>query len=199
MSIDLWLAFAVFALATSVTPGPNNTLLMASGLNSGIVRTLPFLAGIQIGFNSMLILAALGLGQLFDRLPAVQTAMRLAGGALLVWFAWKLATAPTGKSAACARSMLGFTEGALFQMLNPKAWIMCITAVTVFLPPDAGWTVLPLAVAIWIAIGTPCNLLWIGGGRMLSRVIDGPDVARRVNFAFAGLLLVSLAPVLLAD
>lgn len=198
MSIDLWLAFAAFAMVTSVTPGPNNTLLIASGLNSGVVRTLPFLAGIQIGFNSMLVLAAIGLGQVFDRFPAVQTAMKLAGGALLVWFAWKLATAPTGNSAASAQSTLSFTEGALFQVLNPKAWIMCITAITVFLPADAGWTVLPLAVAIWIAIGTPCNLLWIGGGRMLSRIIDRPDVARRVNFAFAALLLVSMAPVLLA-
>lgn len=197
MSVDLWLAFAAFVLVTTVTPGPNNTLLMASALNAGIVRTLPFLAGIQIGFSAMLVLAAIGLGQLFDRLPALQTAMKLAGAVLLVRLAWKLAIAPAGRTAAGAARTLSLAEGALFQLLNPKAWIMCLTAITVFLPPEAGWTVLLPAVVIWIAIGTPCNLLWIGGGQALSRIIRDPAAARRVNVALAALLVATIAPVLL--
>lgn len=194
MPLDLWLAFAGFVVVGVITPGPNNTLLMASSLNFGLNKTVPFLAGIQGGFAVMFFFVSLGLGQLFDAIPLTQSVIKFAGAAFLVWFAWKIATSPIATSSAEARS-LSFVEGAAFQFLNPKAWIICLSAVSVYMPNDASLAVIALAMATWIAIGVPCNLAWMLGGRALSALTTRPRTARLINLSLAGMLLLSIIPV----
>lgn len=194
MPLDLWLGLAGFVVVGAITPGPNNTLLMASSLNFGLLKTAPFLAGIQGGFALMFFMVSLGLGQLFDVLPLLKSVIKYAGAAFLVWFAWKIATSPIAKSSAEARS-LSFLEGAAFQFLNPKAWIICLASVSVYLPTDASLVVIAVAIATWIVFGVPCNFAWMLGGRALSALTERPKTARVINLSLAGMLLLSIIPV----
>lgn len=195
MPLDLWLGFAGFVIIGAITPGPNNTLLMASSLNFGLMRTVPFLAGIQLGFAAMFALMSLGLGQLFEVLPWLQVSLKYAGATFLVWFAWKIATAPVASASLQAKA-LRFFEGAAFQFLNPKAWIICLAAVSVYMPADASPIEIGIGMLTWVGIGTPCNLAWMIGGRMLAALTTRPKIARGVNLALALLLLGSIVPVL---
>lgn len=195
MSPDLWIGLAGFVVIAAITPGPNNTLLMASSLNFGFRNTVPFLAGIQGGFGLMFVLVSLGVGQLFEALPALQTFIRYAGAAFLIWFAWKIASSPILETAVEARS-LGFLEGMAFQFLNPKAWIICLSSVSVYMPPDASPAVIGLGVGTWIFVGVPCNVAWMVGGRLLAALTERPRTARVVNLSLALLLVASIIPVL---
>ena len=124
MTAELLLAFAGFAFVSSVTPGPNNAMLLASGVNYGFRRTVPHIAGISLGCVAMLILVGLGLGRLFAAVPQLYLILRYAGAAYLLWLAWKIATAgPMTDQKAASRPMT-FWQAAAFQWVNPKAWIL---------------------------------------------------------------------------
>jgi threonine/homoserine/homoserine lactone efflux protein len=194
VDFDVWLGLAGFVMIGAITPGPNNTLLMASSLNSGFAKTLPFLAGIQSGFALMFLMLSLGLGQLFDLFPLLKEGLKYAGAAFLVWFAWKIATSPIASSSSESKT-LNFLEGTAFQFLNPKAWIMCLSAVSVYMPEETGAQVIAIGIATWVVVGIPCNVAWMLGGRALSSITQRPKTARAINILLALLLLLSIAPV----
>ncbi len=194
MPIELIVAYTIFAFVGAATPGPNNFLLLASGIRAGFRRTLPFVFGISLGFATLLGLIGAGLGQLFLRFPQAQLALKVLGTAYFLWLAWKIVTAPAARDDD-KRPLMGFWTGAAFQYVNPKAWLVCITAVSLYLPVDSGYGALALLVVIAIAVGMPANLAWAGAGQGMRRFIASPVYLRRFNLIMAALLILSIIPV----
>lgn len=203
--IEIW-GFALFAYVASATPGPNNVLLTAVGASVGIRRGLPALAGIAGGFAMMIFVLAVSVGQtvtLTD--PGVQIGMRIIGFAVLLWLAWKIATAPVTPEGAPADTdearvperMVGFFGAALFQWVNPKAWIVCAAAIAAYLNVDQA--LLPQATLLavtFIAAATIGCLPWLAIGKLVGRYLKG-NRARAFNYAMAALLIISVVPILL--
>lgn len=189
MDIQLMLSVALFATVTSGTPGPNNVMLTASGANFGYWRTLPHMVGIVIGILVMNVLVAAGLGVVFERYPAVQSTLKVAASSYLIYLAWKIATAETsrvdGESDARPMSLMG---GALFQFLNPKAWMMVITAIGSFtLTGDDYWMSVFWVAVIFMLMGFPCISLWAAFGTVVGRFLSSPAALRWFNLIMGGL------------
>ena len=130
MQLETFLALILFAFTTSITPGPNNMMLFASGVNFGFARTIPHMLGIGAGFLSLLIAVGLGLGALLRSVPVVYTALKFAGGAYLLWVAWKIGTSRSLSDGKAGAKPMTFLGAAAFQWVNPKAWVMAVTAMT---------------------------------------------------------------------
>ena len=197
MHLELVAAYIVFAFVGAATPGPNNFLLLASGIRAGFRQTLPFVFGISLGFATLLGLVGAGLGQLFLRFPEAQIALKILGTAYFLWLAYRLVTARAARNDD-ARPLMGFWTGAAFQYVNPKAWLICITAVSLYLPSGSGLDALALLVVLAIAVGMPANLAWAGAGQGMRRFITSPLYLRRFNLVMAALLVMSIIPVWLS-
>lgn len=196
MPSELLLAFAAYAFVTSITPGPNNTMLLASGANFGFRRTVPMLLGVTVGFSFMVLAVGLGMGGIFTASPVLHDIVRLIGAAYLVYLAWRLAaSALTGLEAAQARP-LGFMRMAAFQWVNPKAWVMAIGAVATYVPQEHFVANMLLFSGIYLAINAPCVTVWAAFGTLLRRFFATPMRQRVFNAAMALLLLCSLYPIL---
>jgi threonine/homoserine/homoserine lactone efflux protein len=202
MTLDLFLAFAAFALVSSVTPGPNNLMLMASGTNFGLVRSLPHMLGVSIGFVAMVLLVGLGLVGLFKAFPIAYVILKWISVAYLLYLAWKIATAapPSAKGGAQALDAkpLRFEQAALFQWVNPKAWTMALTAVTVYAPTKPNPFLGLVAVAvIFGVINLPSVGLWTLMGAQMRRFLDDPRKLSAFNLTAALLLVATLYPVIM--
>ena len=197
MTYDAVLALSAFALVTSLTPGPNNLMLMASGANFGFRRTVPHMLGIGIGFTVMVVLVGLGLQQVFVTWPVAHTVLKAVSVLYLVWLAWKIAraSAPAGQDGAGGGRPFTFLEAAGFQWVNPKAWAMALTAVTVYAPGREVWAVVMVAV-IFGAINLPSVSTWTVAGQGIRRILTNPARLRAFNVTMAGLLVLSLVPML---
>jgi threonine/homoserine/homoserine lactone efflux protein len=195
MNSDLLYALVVFAFVTSITPGPNNLMLMASGANFGFRRTLPHMLGIGIGFTIMLVLVGLGLIQLFDAWPTSYDILKVLSVLYMLWLAWKTATAAGLSRADGVGKPMTFLQAAAFQWVNPKAWAMSLTAMTAYAPDRAGFTILIVAL-IFGLVNFPSVSVWTVLGQQMARLLT--NHARRVvfNVMMAALLLASLIPVL---
>lgn len=202
MPLDLLLALLAFAFATSVTPGPNNLMLLASGVNFGLRRTVPHLLGAGVGFAVMVALVGMGLGRVLEAWPRLHTAMRVTGVAYLPWLAWKLAGAGVvrpedGGDAARGRPMT-FLGAAAFQWVNPKGWVLAVTATATYTVPDRFAASALLVAAVFGAVALPASGIWAAFGVWLRRWLDEPRVVRAFNISMAVLLVLSLWP-LVAD
>lgn len=191
MSFDLWIALVVFAFVSTATPGPNNLLLLTSGLRVGLFRSLPFIFGISVGFSALLVAVGYGLGQMFERFPTMQLALRTVGTAYFLWLAWGLVRADPAGSAKEERD-LDFWTGVIFQTVNPKAWLMCITAIALFLPAAWSTGTLALLVVTFAVIGFPANMAWAGAGQLLRRLVSDVRRMRIFNAIMAALLVLSI-------
>jgi len=198
LSVDLLFAFVLFALVTSITPGPNNMMLLASGLNFGFRRTVPHIFGISIGFMVLVLAVGFGLGAVFKAYPMVYTALRYAGGAYLLYLAWKVATAgPADGVAEADRQPLGFWGAAAFQWVNPKAWVMAVGAISTYTPLQ-GYFFNVIAIALLFAlVNAPAVGLWAGCGTALRKVLQDPKWLRVFNIGMAILLVASLYPLVI--
>jgi threonine/homoserine/homoserine lactone efflux protein len=195
MQIDLLLPLVLFALATSITPGPNNLMLMASGANFGLRATVPHMLGVGLGFVFLCICTGLGLVQIFDRWPVTKVALTLASAIYLVWLAWKFGTAaPVREGEARGRPMT-FLSAAAFQWVNPKAWAMAITAVTAYTADQSVGAVILVAV-IFGVVNIPSVGLWVIAGQEMRRFLTSPTRLRAFNWTMAGLILLTLWPML---
>ncbi len=199
------LSLAGFAFAASITPGPNNLMLMASGTNFGFRRSLPHLAGVSLGFALLLVLVGLGLAQLFDRVPNLARAMQLVCLAYLGWLAWRLARTPVDDAPAATDAgtevsgrPLSFLQAAMFQWVNPKGWAMGLTAMSVYLP-DPGLASVLLVTAVFGIVNVPCVSSWALLGVNIRRWLQGAHRLRRFNVAMAVLLVASVVPVMVAQ
>lgn len=198
MPTDLLLAFTGFAFATSVTPGPNNMMLLASGVNFGFRRAIPHMLGVTLGFVFLVIVVGLGLGGLLTAVPALYAALKVASVLYMLWLAWKIATsgpiAIDGDNPA-ARPMT-FLEAALFQWVNPKGWAMALTATATY---TVAGNYLPSLIMMAVTFGiinVPSAAAWVGFGTGLRKLLQDPVKVRIFNVTMAVLLIASLYPIL---
>jgi threonine/homoserine/homoserine lactone efflux protein len=190
--------FTLFAIAGSVTPGPNNVMLTASGANFGFRRTLPHILGVCIGFPLMVAAIGIGLGRVFEEVPVVHSVLKVAGSAYLLWLAWRVASAGAAEPGDAGARPLSFLEAAAFQWINPKAWIMATGAISTF--TLAGEAMLPQVLtiaAIFTVISVPSATVWTLLGIGIARLLKSPLGLRLFNFAMGGLLALSVAWILL--
>ncbi len=190
-------AFGGFVLVSSITPGPNNTMVLASGVNFGFVRTIPHLLGISSGFALMIALIGLGLGSLFTALPWTWPLLRVAATVYLVYLAYKLATAGGVQDRQVARPM-SFLQAAAFQWVNPKAWVMAVGACSAYVLHPNLWLNVLLLAGLSAIINLPSVAVWAVFGASLRRWLARPRVLRVFNVTMALLLLGSLWPILAA-
>jgi threonine/homoserine/homoserine lactone efflux protein len=196
MTAELLLAFIAFAFVTSITPGPNNMMLLASGVNFGVRRSIPHMLGISIGFMVLVAAVGLGLGQVFERVPLLHDVLRYAGAAYLLYLAWKIAQAgtPQGSDTPGARPFT-FFQAAAFQWVNPKAWIMAIGAITTYTPHEGFISNVLLIAALFALVNCPSVGLWTVAGSLLRAWLDNPRALRAFNICMALLLVLSLYPI----
>lgn len=185
------LALAGFAFVTSITPGPNNLMLLASGTNFGLRRSLPHLLGISLGFGVMLVLVGLGLGEVFTRYPALHGVLKWASLAYLLYLAWKVAHAAPPTASEVRGQPMGFVAAALFQAVNPKAWAMSLTAVTAY--SELG---VAAVAAVFVLVNLPCCGSWALLGEQMRRWLHRPRALRAFNWCAAGLMVLSVLPLL---
>jgi len=196
MTPDLILALILFALASSITPGPNNIMLLASGANFGLRRTVPHMLGISVGHAVMVALIGLGLLELFIVLPWLRPALMAVCAAYLLWLAWKIAIAAAPDPGRAGGRPFSFLQAAAFQWVNPKAWYMGIYAQTHFAPNDAGWLGALVVPVVFAMVNLPSVAVWAAMGTQLRRWLDGPGRLKAFNITMALLLVVSLYPML---
>ena len=172
-------------------------MIMTSGLNHGVRKSLPHLLGINLGFTLMLLVVGMGLGSLFERFPIFHTGIKLAGMLYLLFLAWKIATTPTGPSSQAKAKPLTFIEAAIFQWLNPKAWVMITGAVATYTSQSFNIHLQVLMIAgIFLALGPSCTATWLFGGVTLKRFLSQPQYLKVFNVSMALLLVVSVRPVI---
>jgi len=197
MPLSLLAPLALFSFVGAMTPGPNNVMLASSGLNYGVRRTLPHMAGITLGIMLMLVIAGIGLGALFQQWPALHRLMQGVCAAYLLYLAWRIATAPTEPEQASAGKPFSFLQALAFQWVNPKAWAYAMTVVAVYIPPTHFFLNLCVAALVCGLIGIPAALIWTLFGRALRRLLQQPATVRRFNVCMALLLVTSLWPMLM--
>ncbi len=195
LSFDLLLAFTLFAFVTSITPGPNNMMLLASGVNFGFSRTLPHMLGISVGFFVLVLAVGFGLGSVFKAWPVLYTILRYVGAAYLLYLAWKIATSgPASDNVDSQGKPLSFISAALFQWVNPKAWIMAIGAISTYTPMQGYFYNVVVISAVFALINLPSVGVWAGFGSLLRNVLRDPLGLRIFNGVMAALLVASLYP-----
>ena len=195
MTHDILLALLAFAFSTSVTPGPNNMMLLASGANFGFRRTLPHMFGISIGHSFMVFLVGLGLAGVFKAEPRLVLMLKLGAVAYMLWLAWKIAHAAPPKEGRAGGKPFTFAQAAAFQWVNPKAWAMALTAVTVYAPGGEVATT-ALVAGVFASVNLPSVSVWAAAGQALRRWLATAGRMRVFNITMAVLLVLSLWPVL---
>ncbi|MDX5383190.1 MAG: LysE family translocator [Rhodobacterales bacterium] len=195
MTLDSLLALSAFALVSSITPGPNNLMLMASGANFGFRRTVPHMLGIGLGFGFMIVLVGLGLVRIFDAFPVTHLILTVVGVAYLLWLAWKIAHAAAPDAARAGARPFSFLQAALFQWVNPKAWQMALTAITLYAPDRSVVAILWVGL-VFVVINLPSVSTWTVMGQQMGRILSSPARLRAFNWSMAALLVASLIPVL---
>lgn len=196
MNIEILTALCSFAFVSSVTPGPNNLMLMTSGANFGIWRTIPHLLGIVFGFVLMVILVGTGLVRVFEAYPLSQELLRVCSIVYLSYLAVRIAMAKS-PSAKFSGRPLNSLQGALFQWVNPKAWAMALTAVTVYAPSHS-LAAVGLIALICGVINMPSVFVWVLLGSKMQRLLDSEARFKTFNYCMAALLLATLYPVIFA-
>lgn len=196
MPLDTFLALLLFAFTTSITPGPNNMMLFASGVNFGFRRTIPHMLGIGAGFLSLLLGVGLGLGALLHTVPAVYITLKFAGGAYLVWIAWKIATSRSLSEGKTGVKPMSFLAAAAFQWVNPKAWVMAVTAMATYTNEQLYLISVLLVGLAFAAVNVPSVSTWAGFGSALREWLSEPVRLKWFNITMAVLLVLSLWPML---
>lgn len=196
MNYEVVIALALFSFVSSITPGPNNLMLMASGANFGVRRTIPHMLGVALGFTFMVLLVGVGLVQAFDAVPESYMVLKVFSVIYLLYLAWRIAHAAPLSNQDREGSPLTFIQAALFQWVNPKAWTMALTALSVY-SPSQSFASVALVAGVFGSINLPCISFWTGMGQQLQRVLTNPIRLRVFNVAMALLLVASLYPVLI--
>ncbi len=194
-----WLAMLGFAFVTAFTPGPNNTMLMISGANFGFARSLPHMLGISLGFPVMVLAVGLGLGGFFEAYPQAHRILTYVAFAYLLWMAWKLAFAGRvdGEGVRVGRPM-SFLAAALFQWVNPKAWVMAVSALALYVAPtEPPLTAVSRVAAAFALTAFPSTVVWCLFGTAISRYLGSERRVAIFNGAMAVLLVASMVPTLL--
>ena len=198
MTYDLLIALLGFAFVTSVTPGPNNMMLLASGVNFGFRRTVPHMLGISLGHALMVFLVGLGLAGVFKAWPVALVGLKIASVGYMLWLAWKIAqSGAPGEGNARPRPM-SFLQAAAFQWVNPKAWAMALGAVSAYVVEPSPYAYAAVA-AVFACVNLPSVAVWAWAGQAVRRWLEAPGRLRAFNWTMAGLLVLSLWPVVMLE
>ncbi len=195
MTHDLLAALITFAFVTSITPGPNNLMLMAAGANFGFRRTIPHMFGISLGHALMVFLVGLGIAGLFTTFPATKTALKIVSILYMLWLAFKVATAAAPSEGRAAGTPMTFLQAAAFQWVNPKAWYMAIFAITNY-AANTSLVACAIVAIVFACTNLPSVSVWAWMGQQLRRWLTNPTRLRAFNWTMAALLAASLIPVL---
>jgi threonine/homoserine/homoserine lactone efflux protein len=191
--IELIPAIALFGFAAAITPGPNNIMLTASGSAFGFTRSIPHMLGIAIGFPLLVVAIGLGLGEILVRFPAVHTVLKYAGAAYLLYLAWRIAQAGSADGGAANARPLNFLEAVGFQWINPKAWVISLSAIPAFTTVGGNYHAEILVISLVMGIvALPTLVIWCLFGVGIRQLIRSPRSARVVNLALAGLVALSV-------
>jgi len=198
MNLEIITALIAFAFVSSVTPGPNNLMLMASGTNFGMIKTIPHILGISTGFIVMIFLVGLGLMQVFETFPISFTILKVVSIAYLLYLSWKIATASAinNNGRNTRAKPMNFLQAALFQWVNPKAWIMIVSTIATYTQSSPSFSNLVIIAAIYSIVMLPSISIWAFLGTLLQRLLNNPLRLKIFNISAALLLISSLFPVL---
>jgi threonine/homoserine/homoserine lactone efflux protein len=196
MPFDVLLALTVFAFVMAFTPGPNNILLTASGVNFGFARSIPHLLGVDVGFVVLLAAFAAGLGVVFAAAPALQLALKVAGAAYMLYLAWKVGTAkPKGEAAETLGRPMTFLQAIAFQWVNPKAVVAALSGVAVYMRPGHELYDFAIVLVVFAVATVLSTATWAGFGVALRRLLRDPRHARIFNIVMAILLAATVIPI----
>ena len=197
MTFDIFLSLAIFSFVTSITPGPNNIMLLASGINFGLKRTMPHAIGVSLGFFVMLLAVGIGIGALIKSSPIIYNILKYLGALYLLWLAWKTAISHSVEQNSDRQgSPLTLLEAALFQWINPKSWMMAISGITLYTSPQYPYISMLLVAIIFTLINFPCVAIWATFGHSLRERLKNPKILKLFNFIMGGLLALSAISVL---
>jgi threonine/homoserine/homoserine lactone efflux protein len=195
-TMDQLLPLASFAFVTSITPGPNNLMLAASGLGFGMRRSIPPLLGVSAGFAALILCCGLGVGVMLSGLPAAALVLKVAGTAYLGYLAWSVRSAAVAGDGPTLPRPWSFAAAAAFQFANPKAWIMALTCTSMFLPElGPGWMGLALLCLVACAVNLPCVATWALAGSSLRRTLTDPRWQKRCTTMLAALTVYAAAAI----
>ena len=195
MTLSLLLSAALFSFVTSVTPGPNNTFLLSSGVNFGLRKSLPYLNGIMVGLMGMMLAIGLGLSAVFTAFPVIYQTLKYIGFAYILYLAF-LIIRSTSKSESGEAKYIGFWKSTSFQFVNPKAWIVLASYMATFVPIDAGLGLSLSVCAVFLIATYPGALIWAISGQVLRNWLSEPTRRRVFNVVSAVALVLSMIPVL---
>lgn len=195
--MEFYLAVLLFAVSSTVTPGPNNIMIMTSGLNYGIKNSIPHLLGICFGFPVMVIIVGLGFSVVFEMYPLFHEAIKVFGVLYLLYLAWLIASSSPVSLEGKKSKPLSFTQAALFQWVNPKAWVVATGAVSAYtsVSSDIIGQVVYIALA-FLLVAFPSLGVWLIFGVGIKKYLKSPKHQKTFNFSMALLLIGSVLPVL---
>jgi threonine/homoserine/homoserine lactone efflux protein len=198
MPLDVFLAMGVFAFVMAFTPGPNNILLTASGVNFGFVHTIPHVLGVGVGFVVLALSCGAGLGLLFTSFPASQTVLKVTGAIYMLWLAWKVANAHmAGNDTKRRMRPFKFIEAAAFQWINPKAVLAAASGIAIYVRPSHAELDFAVMLALFALATILSTTAWAGFGVALRGFLKDPARARIFNIGMALLLVASIVPTML--
>lgn len=189
----LWLPLVTFAFTACVTPGPNNIMLLASGVNFGFKRSMPQMFGTALGMMALVLVIALGLGELFDVYPALQQWLKYLGCGYLFFLAWKIASAGKVEDREVG-SPISFLQAGLFQFVNIKGVLMVISSIGVFALPGENYALSALAIGLVFAmVALPSTAVWAAFGASIRRFLDTDSRLKAFNYTMAALTVATMA------
>ena len=190
-----YLALILFIFSTSGTPGPNNVMILTSGVNHGVRLSLPHVMGVNVGFTLMIVLVGLGIMQIFTQWPILHQVVQAIGIFYLAYLAFKIATMEVTEQATDKKKPFSFLQAALFQWVNPKAWVMALSALVAFSNTDSavGQQLFVIA-GFYFLFGLPCSFAWLFAGKWLQNLLTKTHYIKAFNRAMAALLICSLYP-----
>ncbi len=198
MTFATFSALLVFSFVSSVTPGPNNIMLFSSGVNFGMRRTVPHMFGIAFGFGVLLAAVGAGLGLVLKQYPAIFLAIKIAGGLYMLWLAWKIFNSGPVEIKEGESKPMTFVGAALFQWVNPKAWVMAATAMATYTTEGDYTTNVAIVVFAFCFVNFPSVSIWAGFGTALRDFLKDPQKLKLFNAVMALALVISLWPMLRA-
>jgi threonine/homoserine/homoserine lactone efflux protein len=197
--MEYYLSLFTFTFVASITPGPNNLMLLVSGLNYGIRKSLPHYFGICLGFALMVAVIGVGLGALFLNYPQTFLFIKILGVVYLLFLGWKIANAGNMQARKDLREPLTFLQAAAFQWVNPKAWVIGVGAVAAFtVESHIAQSVIAIIVAFTVA-GLLCMGLWLKLGEVLQGTLREGGRIQIFNIGMAVLLVLSVIPMILSE
>ncbi|RPA55098.1 LysE family translocator [Shewanella vesiculosa] len=196
--MELVFAIALFAFSAGITPGPNNIMLMTSGVNFGIKRSIPHLMGISLGFPTMILAVGLGLSTIFKAYPFIHIVIKVIGISYLLYLSWLIANSSSKMEGKQVSKPFSFLQAAAFQWVNPKGWIMAVGAIATFtsVQQELNSQVITIA-SVFLCVAFPCAIVWLGFGVALKRLLKNERQQRIFNITMALLLVASIIPMML--